>query len=151
MHREVTYLKVPGTWFLGESVPPQMPDSRSLWEGVIGSSPGSRTPFDPFSRTSLPACIYQLIYNQTDSDKSVAPSVKSALFHSFISFLSFHPHLVNLLRRNKNPKNSRRSSPFNLGTDDVTGTMSKAIYDIDQAGNVLCTYADSEERQLKIV
>lgn len=29
--------------------------------------------------------------------------------------------------------------------------MSKSIYDIDQAGNVLCTYTDADKENLKIV
>ena len=29
--------------------------------------------------------------------------------------------------------------------------MSKTIYDIDQAGNVLCTYVDSEKQDMKAV
>ena len=36
-------------------------------------------------------------------------------------------------------------------TADDVANMSKAIYDIDQAGNVLCTYVDLDQDKVKIV
>ena len=36
-------------------------------------------------------------------------------------------------------------------TPNAAGTMSKSVYDIDPAGNVLCTYSDSEKETLRSV
>ncbi len=35
--------------------------------------------------------------------------------------------------------------------DVAVAAMSKTVYDIDQAGNVICTYVDSEKEELQIV